>query len=50
MDLSLADEIDVSVKNVLQLEKGIWISAKNGIGIEELIRFICTKLPGPKIP
>ncbi len=49
VDPDLADEVDESVKSVLGLDKGIRISAKTGLGIEELIIFICESLSGPKV-
>ncbi len=50
IDPDLADEVDESIKSVLGLDKGIRISAKTGLGIEELIRFICVSLSSPKVP
>lgn len=37
----LADEIDEQVKRVLDLDKGIRVSAKTGFGVTGLLNFIC---------
>ncbi len=45
VDPSLAIDVEESVKNVLGLESGPQVSAKFGLGIDELLRFICLELP-----